>query len=130
MPRPRAQRAAASLPLVPRVRVWLECDGRYAFGPGMSQILQAVERTGSIKQAAHELGISYRHVWGRVKEAEAALGQTLVETHVGGAGTQRSFLTDLARRLIADFLQLRSRVFEIVDAEFTRGCSPGSARRP
>jgi len=33
-------------------------------------VLQAVERTGSIKEAAAELDKSYRHVWARVKEAE------------------------------------------------------------
>ena len=68
----------------PRVKVWLEVEGRYAFGLGISEILQAVERAGSIKGAAAELGKSYRHVWGRVKQAEEALGTRLVQTQVGG----------------------------------------------
>lgn len=48
------------------MKVWLERDGRYAFGLGMCEILRAVDRTGSIKRAAAELGKSYRHVWGRI----------------------------------------------------------------
>jgi molybdate transport repressor ModE-like protein len=56
------------------VKVWLERDSRYAFGLGVCEILLAVDRTGSIKQAASELGKSYRPVWARVKEAEGALG--------------------------------------------------------
>jgi molybdate transport repressor ModE-like protein len=59
------------------VKVWLERDSRYAFGLGVCEILQAVDRTGSIKQAASELGKSYRHVWAGVKEAEGALGDAL-----------------------------------------------------
>jgi molybdate transport system regulatory protein len=66
--------------LVPRVKVWLEVGGQYAVGLGISEILLAVDRTGSIKQAALEVGMSYRHVWERVKEAEGALGLALVET--------------------------------------------------
>jgi molybdenum-dependent DNA-binding transcriptional regulator ModE len=30
--------------------VWLEAEGRYAFGIGIAQVLQAVDRSGSIKQ--------------------------------------------------------------------------------
>jgi molybdate transport system regulatory protein len=105
---------------VPRAKVWLEIDGHYAFGFGMAEILQAVDRAGPIKQAAADLGKSYRRVWSRIKAAEEALGHTWVKTHVGGSGTQRSFLTEQARRLIAGFLALRSQLFEVVEAEFTR----------
>jgi molybdate transport repressor ModE-like protein len=41
-------------------------------------------RAGSFKQAASDLGKSYRYIWGRIKEAERVLGQQLVETRVGG----------------------------------------------
>src|SRR5262249_59178773 len=93
MPRSPAPRRPKQSPLVPRLKVWLETGGRYAFGFGLAQILQAVERAGSIKRAARDLGKSYRHVWGRIKEAEGCLGQRLVKTQVGGNDTQRSSLT-------------------------------------
>ena len=31
------------LPLVPRVKVWLEAQGCYAFGYGIAEILQAIQ---------------------------------------------------------------------------------------
>jgi molybdate transport system regulatory protein len=104
----------------PRIKVWLEVAGTYAFGLGISEILQAVDRAGSIKQAAAKLGKSYRHVWARIKEAERALGRPLVETQVGGRSVQRSFLTPEARRLVAAFTALRSRLSEVVEEEFAR----------
>jgi molybdate transport system regulatory protein len=104
----------------PRVKVWLEIEGRYAFGFGVSEILQAVDRAGSIKQAAADLGKSYRYVWGRIKKAEQALRRCLVETQVGGQGAQRSFLTPEARRLTSAFLALRSSTAEFIRQEFTR----------
>lgn len=102
-----------------RVKVWLEIDGRYVFGFGISEILKAVEATGSIKAGAESLGKSYRYVWGRIKKAERALGEPLVETRVGGKGVDRSSLTELAGRLVADYDALRGRMFEVVQQEFS-----------
>src|SRR5437870_10934688 len=120
MPRSQMQHRKKLAVFVPRVKVWLEIDGRYAFGFGISEILQAVDRAGSIKQAASDLGKSYRYVWGRIKEAEQALGRRLVETQVGGQGTQRSALTPEARKLITAFLALRSRLAAVARQEFDR----------
>jgi molybdate transport repressor ModE-like protein len=106
--------------LKPRVKVWLETDGNYAFGFGLAEMLRAVEKSGSIKQAAADLGKSYRYVWGRIKEAEAALGTPLVDAQVGGTGIQRSSLTAVARRFVNDFLALRDRMIQVAQQEFGR----------
>jgi molybdate transport system regulatory protein len=106
--------------LVPRIKVWLEIDGRYAFGFGLARMLQAVEQTGSIKQAAADLGLSYRYVWGRIKDAEAALGQALVRTQVGGQGSRRSSLTPLAQQFLASFLRLRTDLVAEAARQFDR----------
>ncbi len=104
--------------LVPRVKVWLESDGQYAFGFGICEILHAVDRAGSIKQGAADLDKSYRYVWGRIKEAEKTLGQQLVETQVGGRDAHRSSLTAEARRLAAAFLELRDTLRKALEREF------------
>jgi molybdate transport system regulatory protein len=106
--------------LAPRVKVWLEMDGRYVFGWGVSEILRAVDSAGSIKHAAAQMGMSYRYVWGRVKKAEQVLGQRLVETQVGGQGVQRSSLTPEGRRLTAAFLAFRRRMAKLARKEFAR----------
>jgi molybdate transport system regulatory protein len=109
----------------PRVKVWLECGDNYVFGHGISEILLAVDDAGSIKGAAGRVGKSYRHIWSRIKEAEAAFGRPLIEAHVGGAGTRRSFLTDEARRLVAEFSALRASATEHVGREFERRFGTG-----
>ena len=93
MPRP------LPLPLQPRVKIWFESDGEYAFGFGLCEILQAVLEKGSIKIAAESIGKSYRHVWGRIKDAEAILNRPLVQTRVGGKSDHRSELTEDAAQL-------------------------------
>jgi molybdate transport system regulatory protein len=117
MSRSQTRNPTKRSPLVPRVKVWLETEGCYAFGLGIAEILQAVDRAGSIKQAAGHLGKSYRYVWGRIKEAEHALAQPLVETRVGGQGTHRSFLTPVARKLVNAFLAVRRRLMQVVEHE-------------
>jgi molybdate transport system regulatory protein len=83
-------------------------------------MLEAVDRAGSIKQAAHDLGKSYRYVWGRIKAAEKVLGCQLVATQVGGKDVQRSCLSSTARQLVDDFRAVRSRVIQLTNQEFAR----------
>ncbi len=123
MAHPSSRRPPARPSFAPRVKVWLEAGDRYAFGYGIAEILQAVERSGTIKGAAHDLGKSYRHVWGRVKEAEEALGRQLVVTQVGGQEARRSSLTPEARRLVTSFLALHRRMGDLLAEEFSRAFS-------
>jgi molybdate transport system regulatory protein len=104
--------------ITPRVKVWLEIDGRYIFGFGLSEILKAVQATGSIKDGAERIGKSYRYAWGRIKKAEDALGVRLVATRVGGRETARSSLTPQAEELVANFDALRKRAFSVIEREF------------
>jgi molybdate transport system regulatory protein len=120
MARTRSTLRRGARAIRPRVKVWLECGDDYVFGHGISEILEAVDQTGSIKEAAAAVGKSYRHVWSRIKEAEAAFGRPLIVAHVGGTGTRRSFLTDEARELVADFKTLRKQVQKYVGSEFER----------
>jgi molybdate transport system regulatory protein len=104
-----------------RVKVWVEVDGRYVFGHGISEVLKAVQKTGSIKAAGPLVGRSYRHTWDRIKDAEQNLGRSLVETRVGGQGSDRSSLTPLAERLVEKFDLLRQKLIDWAERESDRG---------
>ena len=62
----------------------------------MMDVLQAVHTSGSISAAARQLGLSYRHVWGQLKDWEAALGQALLFWERG----QAARLTPFGERLL------------------------------
>jgi len=47
------------------------------------QLLDAVSRNGSLKQAAQAIGVSYRYAWGVLGEAAGAFGAPLVEMKRG-----------------------------------------------
>ena len=104
--------------LVPRVKLWFESNGQYAFGYGIARILELVDHHGSIRAAAEDVGHSYRYVWGRVKQQEKRLGYKLVESRVGGRGTRRSRLTPRAQRLTERFLALREQLTDLAAKQF------------
>ena len=54
----------------PKIKLWLEVDGAVVFGGGRVALFQAIEETGSIKQAAEKLNMSYRAAWGKIKATE------------------------------------------------------------
>lgn len=120
----RSPRGSLSQRVIPHAKLWLEVDGQYVFGRGLSDILKAIQHTGSIKAAAHEIGKSYRYVWDKIKHAEQALGVPLVLTQVGGKDARRSALSALAEDLVREFDALRERVFGLVQGEFSHRLQP------
>jgi len=60
------------------------------------ELLLAVRASGSISGAARQLGLSYRHVWGQLKDWEQTLDQALIFWERG----QAARLTPFADRLL------------------------------
>jgi molybdate transport system regulatory protein len=53
-------------------KVWLDQDGK-AFGNGPSELLKRVEKTGSLHQAANQMGMSYSKAWCLIRTLEESL---------------------------------------------------------
>lgn len=101
----------------PTFKVWLETDEGYVFGPGVYSLLKRVKETGTLKDAAESLGMSYRFAWGLVKKAESKIGEQLLQAHKGGkAGGGGVKLTEVGLQFLADFTKI-----EALLARFTRG---------
>lgn len=84
-----------------RVHLWMEREGGMFFGLGRVQLLELVDRLGSLNKAAKAVGMSYRAAWGRIKASEERLGVPLLAE----AGGRRGYvLTPLARKLMTDFM--------------------------
>ncbi len=90
-----------------RVKFWLEENGEVLFGDGRLQLLEAVERAGSLAAAARELNMSYRAAWGRLHASEERLGFALVERSQGGRRAMR--LTKAAKDLMGRYARLKEQ---------------------
>jgi putative molybdopterin biosynthesis protein len=72
----------------------------------LMEMLDAVERRGSISAAARTLGLSYRHVWGELKRWEESFGRLLIVWEKG----QRAQLTAFGHKLLWAERQAQSRL--------------------
>jgi molybdate transport repressor ModE-like protein len=54
--------------------------------PQVLRLVEAVHEGGSLAQAARKLGLSYRHAWGLIREADQAFGSPLIVMERGKGG--------------------------------------------
>ena len=67
------------------------------------KLLEKIERHGSLKQAAADLGMSYRAAWGKMHATEKALGEKIIQR--SGHRRDGHELTDFGRQLKDNFNQ-------------------------
>ena len=91
--------------LAVRHKVWLDAGGRFALGDGGTELLRAIETTGSVRAAARSVGWSYRHALAYLDNAERDLRCAQVERTRGGHERGGARLSADGR----DFLQRYSR---------------------
>jgi len=76
------------------------------------QLLQALERTGSINSAAQSLGMQYKTAWQKLDQINNLLPYPLVIKRIGGSGGGGSALTEEGRTLL--------RRIDMLQKEFSR----------
>ena len=94
---------------LPRIRV--VSDSQIALGPGKVDLLEEIERSGSISQAARELGLSYRRAWTLVDTMNKSFKSYLVEGSAGGGKGGGSHLTPLGKKITNTTKQRKKREF-------------------
>ena len=78
----------------------------------LMDLLHAVREEGSISKAAKALDLSYRHVWGALKNWEKTLGRELIIWDKG----QRAQLTEFAEKLLWAERQAQARLAPQIEA--------------
>ncbi|MBI2762068.1 MAG: LysR family transcriptional regulator [Chloroflexi bacterium] len=114
----------------PRLKLWLEQDGRIALSEYRVRLLMHVRDTGSLSQAATLMRLSYRRAWGKVKELEENLGVPLVESEAGGAGGGHTRLTVEGELLVRRYEEFRDRMQRALEREFAASFGDSRIRAP
>ncbi len=78
------------------------------------KLLLGVLEHGSLLGAAREIGWSYRHAWGYLKQAEAALGSPLTTPRPGKGASRGMALTEAGRFVLDRLVAARNRVDDAV----------------
>jgi molybdate transport system regulatory protein len=111
--RPKDARPAAPFP---RLRIRLRHD--LVLGPGKIQLIQAIDRLGSISAAGRELGMSYRRAWLLVAALNRMFDQLVVRTAPGGVRGGGAQVTAFGRAVAAAYIRAEERAAAMLREEF------------
>jgi len=90
----------------PRIRVLL--GDEIALGPGKVNLLEAIERTGSLAEAARSLEISYMRAWHLLQTINACFKEALVHSSRGGSKHGGAALTETGRAVVAAYRRMEA----------------------
>lgn len=91
-----------------KLKAQLLCGAETAMGPGKADLLEAIDREGSISAAGRALGMSYRRTWLLVDSMNRCWSGRLVETIAGGSAAKGARLTPLGRSILSDYRALET----------------------
>ncbi|MGR9085846.1 MAG: TOBE domain-containing protein [Gammaproteobacteria bacterium] len=98
-----------------KARQWIAGELRLAgmLDSRMIGLLKAIEQSGSINQAAKQLGLSYKGAWQMIERANNGAPKVLVATAIGGSKGGGTRLTEAGRSLLAlfDHLEREHQLF-------------------
>jgi len=100
-----------------RVRCWVDVDGVKFFGPGRAELLELIHESGSIAQAAKEMGMSYRKAWAMVDEMNSRGKKPYVTRYKGGEKGGGAELTETGRQVLAAYRKFTRKLESLVDRE-------------
>ncbi|XPV67875.1 MAG: winged helix-turn-helix domain-containing protein [Halarcobacter sp.] len=100
-----------------KVKIWIEDDLRnLIFGGGKTEVLEYIDQTGSIKDAAEKVGMNYKKAWNHIKILQENVADDLVLVNKGSnGGTQ---LTPKARELIQAYKILQHDINQFAKKRF------------
>jgi molybdate transport system regulatory protein len=106
--RPRA--SGKRLRAVPAVRFRVDFGRAQAIGPGKIALLEKIASSGSLSQAARELGMSYRRAWLLLESLNGSFAEPVAVTAKGGRGGGGATLTPFGHSLIRTYRDFDARL--------------------
>jgi len=105
-------------------RFWLTKEGQSFLGSGRIELLERIDKTGSIHAAAKEMKMSYKAAWERINGMNALADQPLITRTTGGKGGGGTTLTPYAHELIATFKRFNELHRQFIDRFSEAGDDP------
>ncbi len=96
--------------------LWFENDQKGFFGKGRIELLEQIDRHGSISAAAKAMKMSYKAAWDAVNEMNNLSSEPIVVKETGGRGGGGTVLTEKGRRTIALYKELEQLQSKFWDA--------------
>ena len=94
----------------PIVRFRIDFTQSVSIGPGKIALLEAIRESGSLSQAARNLGMSYRRAWLLVDSLKQSFREPVTVSSTGGKGGGGVSLTEFGEVLIGHYRELEREI--------------------
>ncbi len=101
----------------PTLRIRIVFGAHEMIGPGKADLLERIDRCGSIAAAGREMGMSYKRAWELVGTLNAMFRVPLVESTRGGPGGGGAVVTEAGREVLALYRAFVARAAEAGDEQ-------------
>jgi molybdate transport system regulatory protein len=90
-------------------RIWIENSAEKVFGPGRVELLERIQASGSIRQAALQMKMSYKQAWDMINHMNTNFTAPVVISQRGGKGGGNAEVTQHGINAIAQFYALKHK---------------------
>lgn len=102
-----------------KVKIWIEDEEKnLIFGGGKTEVLELIDKTGSISKAAQTVGMNYKKAWSHIKILQENIEDEMVQTNKGQGENSGSCLTPKAREVIQTYKILQDDIKKYADNRF------------
>src|SRR2546426_12295509 len=113
----RKTQKQAGKAILPRFRVL--CRKDIAVGPGKAELLEHLQETGSIVEAAKRMGMSYMRAWTLIKTMERCFKQPLVKAARGGPKGGGAALTETGQKALTLYHRLETESLQATEGTWS-----------
>ena len=99
------------------IKIHIPFGGLSAIGPGKADLLEAIERNGSISAAARDMGMSYKRAWDLVDIMNRSFREPLVATATGGSHGGGAQITEFGYEILRRYRDLELKANAAVVTE-------------
>ncbi|GAC1314891.1 MAG: hypothetical protein NVSMB24_40020 [Mucilaginibacter sp.] len=96
-------------------RIWLEINGEKVLGHGRVELLERIHNSGSIRQAALQMRMSYKQAWDIINHMNTCFSSAVVISHRGGKGGGNAIVTENGLNIIREFQRLQKELRKFLD---------------
>ena len=96
-------------------KLYIEVNGVRTIGPGRIELLERIQESGSIRQAAIQMKMSYRQAWDLIDHMNTHLEHPVVISVRGGKGGGKAEVTPKGLETIKKFKEFHKTFREFLE---------------
>jgi molybdate transport system regulatory protein len=95
-------------------RIWFETPEGKLLGHGRVELLERIQQSGSLRQAALQMKMSYRQAWDIINYMNEHFGSPVVISYRGGKGGGSAQLTEKGFKAIEQYKLFQAKFKEFL----------------